>query len=110
MDKLLKYQQIICEILDEYSKIQGIPAEIKSHTLFDKEAHHYQLLSMGWFRQEYTYNVAMHIDIIEEKIWIQQNNTDANIAKELIESGIAKEDIFLGYMLPSRRQFAATAA
>ncbi len=110
MDKTLKYQQIICQMLTEYAKIQGIPAEIKSYTLFDKEAHHYQLLSMGWFRQEYTYNVTMHLDIIDEKIWIHQNNSDANLSKELIELGVAKEDIFLSFILPARQQFVAVAA
>jgi hypothetical protein len=110
MDKVLKYQHIICTMLEEYAKIQGIPAEIKSYTLFDKEGHHYQLLSMGWFRQEYTYSVAMHLDIIDEKVWIQQNNSDANLSMELIELGIAKEDIVLGFMLPAKRQYATIAA
>jgi hypothetical protein len=110
MDKVLKYQQIICTILEDYAKIQGIPAEIKSYTLFDKEAHHYQLLSMGWFRQEYTYNVAMHLDIIDEKIWIQQNNSDAHLSLELIENGVAKEDIVLGFIQPTRQDYAAVAA
>jgi hypothetical protein len=110
MDKVKKYQNIICKILGDYAKIQGIPVEIKSYTVFDKENHHYQLLSMGWFKQTYTYMVTMHLDIIEGKIWIQQNNSDANIAIELIELGVAKNDIVFGFMLPSKREFVTIAA
>ena len=109
MDKIKKYEKIICTILTDYAEIQGIPSEIKSYTLFDKENKHYQLLSMGWYKQQYNYNVTIYLDIINDKIWIQQNNSDAQIAHELLESGVATDDIVLGFMLPSKREFAMAA-
>lgn len=41
------------------------------------------------------------------RIWIQQNNTEANIAAELEERGISKSDIVIGFQHPSLRVSAA---
>jgi len=42
------------------------------------------------------YNCFVHLDIKEGKIWIQRNMTETDIAKELVEMGVSKEDIILG--------------
>ncbi len=47
----------------------------------------------------------MHLDIKDDKIWIQQNMTDVNLAQELLEMGIDKEDIVLGLQLPYKRPY-----
>jgi hypothetical protein len=39
----------------------------------------------------------MHFDIKDDKIWIQCNFTDVDIAQELMELGIPREDIVLGF-------------
>ena len=39
--------------------------------------------------------VAFNIEIIDGKVWIHQNNTEAMIADELVEKGTAKEDFAL---------------
>jgi hypothetical protein len=49
------------------------------------------------------YNAVMHFDIKNEKIWIQRNMTDIQIAEELLEMGIPREDIFLGLQAPYTR-------
>jgi hypothetical protein len=53
----------------------------------------------------------MHIDIKSNcKVWIQVNNTDVQIADELMELGIAREDIVLGFLHASMRSFTEFAA
>ncbi|MDX2302318.1 MAG: XisI protein [Microscillaceae bacterium] len=99
MDKITKYQQIILEVLKRYASIKkNLTPLIKSHLIIDKENHHYQLLSMGWQKNQHVFTVAFHVEIIGEKVWIQQNNTDVMIADELCESGILKSDIVLGFI------------
>jgi len=39
----------------------------------------------------------MHLDIKNEKVWIQINNTELDIGQALVEMGIAKEDIVIGF-------------
>jgi hypothetical protein len=38
----------------------------------------------------------MHFDIKAGQVWIQQNMTDVDVAEELVEMGVLKEDIVLG--------------
>ncbi len=57
------------------------------------------LISFGWQNEEtYTHLLCFHIEIINGKVWIHENNTEALIADELIEKGIASEDIVLGFI------------
>jgi XisI protein len=41
--------------------------------------------------------VILKIDIIDEEIWIQRDGTEAGIAYKLIEMGIPKDKIVLGF-------------
>jgi len=52
------------------------------------------------------HTVTFHIEIKEDKVWVYENKTDIDLAKILVEMGIAKEDIELGYLPPILRQYA----
>ena len=41
--------------------------------------------------------VQFILDIKDEKIWIQCNSTDIDIAEELVNLGVEKQDIVLGF-------------
>jgi XisI protein len=106
MDKVNQYQQIVCKILTQYASIKKtLTPDVKTQLLIDKEHHHYQLLSIGWHRNRFVYTISFHFDIIEGKIWIQQNNTDCLIADELVELGIPKSDIILGFIHDTARAY-----
>ncbi|WP_442949491.1 XisI protein [Nostoc sp.] len=77
--------------------------------MFDTEHDHYQIISIGWNNQKRIYGPIMHIDIKNNKIWIQQNTTEADIALELIEMGIDKQDIVIGFHTPKMRQLSGFA-
>ena len=62
-------------------------------TIFDTERNHYQIVHVGWENKQRVYGCSMHIDIKDEKIWIQWNATEIDIANELVEMGVAKQDI-----------------
>ena len=51
------------------------------------------------------YGPMMHLDIKNEKIWIQQNTTEVDIALELMSMGVPKQDIVIGFHTPKMRQF-----
>jgi len=66
--------------------------------------HHYQLQRLGWQNDEYIFQTIFHFDIAGGKVWVQQNRTDLPLDEELIDLGIAKEDIVLGMVHPSYRE------
>lgn len=110
MEKIIRYQSIICDLLQEYASIKkSLTPQVKAQSLADRENHHYQLLSVGWHNQQFVYTVALHFDIVEDKVWIQQNNTDALIADELIERGIERGDIVLGFVPEKAHSFSGYA-
>lgn len=110
MDKITQYQQIILALLREYAAIKKtLTPGITSQLIIDRENHHYQLLSIGWHNNRFTYTIAFHFDIIDGKIWIQQNNTDALIADELVENGVSREDIVLGFVPEKARGYGGYA-
>lgn len=105
MDTGLKYQTIVKNILQEYREfMQKSGDEDSLRVLFDDEHKAYALLSFGWQGQRYIHAAIVHMDIIEEKVWIQCDNTEQGIALELVEKGIPKEQIILGFRPAHLRQ------
>lgn len=110
MDKTTQYESIILELLSEYADFWGSSHGIKRRVIADKENHTYQLLSYGWQDgKRYVHNMAFHLEIIGSKIWVHQNNTEAMIADELMEKGVDKKDIVLGFIPDKDRIYTGFA-
>lgn len=110
MGKATKYQQILREIIEEYGKVKkSLTPNVKSQIMIDNVHKHHQLLSIGWHNERFIYLVTFHFDVIEGKVWIQQNNSDVLIADELIERGVLKSDIILGFIPENVRSYGGFA-
>jgi XisI protein len=109
MDRLDQYRQIIKQVLSDYSQIKPSYGEISRYTAFDLEHDHYQVISIGWESQRRVYGCLIHIDIQDNKVWIQYDGTEDGIANELVELGIPKPDIVLAYKSPFMRQYTGFA-
>jgi XisI protein len=110
MDKITHYQQIIINLLEEYSAIpSSYPTELRDEIVADTVRNHFQLITLGWEGARFVYEVVFHLDLIEGKIWIQQNNTEANLAEELCERGIPKSDLVIGFQPASVRALSGYA-
>jgi hypothetical protein len=110
MDKINKYRQIIRETLLPYSKDHYVGSlDIRNEVIFDKENDHYLVVTMGWEKDTPVRDCIFHIDIINGKIWIQEDNSDSDIASILIDEGIPKSEIVLGFQPPSMRRFSTYA-
>jgi len=104
MAKLEEYRDKVKQILTKYSQYKPSYGEVEIEQIFDVERDHYQILSVGWNQQKRVYGTMMHIDIKDNKIWIQQNTTEVDIAQELVEMGIPKQDIVIGFHTAKMRQ------
>ncbi|HEW98574.1 MAG: hypothetical protein DRR16_07615 [Candidatus Parabeggiatoa sp. nov. 3] len=51
----------------------------------------------------------IHVDIIEDKIWIQYDGTEEWIATDLVENGVPPETIVLGFRPPEVRPYTGFA-
>jgi hypothetical protein len=112
MDRTLAYQNIILDLFDEYADYWQGNQGVDNHIIADKEQHRYSFVLVGWQDgKRYVHTIAFHLEIKNGKIWIHQNNTEAMIADELIERGVDKQDVILGFVPPKERiytKFATT--
>jgi XisI protein len=51
----------------------------------------------------------LHLDIIDGKIWIQQDGTEAGIDNKLMELGVPASQLVIGCDPPMMRQYTAFA-
>ncbi|BAZ27896.1 fdxN element excision controlling factor protein [Cylindrospermum sp. NIES-4074] len=109
MARVEDYRQYIQQILKNHASYQGLVKEIETQTIFDTESDHYQLVYVGWNDEHREYACMVHIDIKNNKIWIQHDSTEIGIANELIALGVPKEDIVLAFQSPYKRQFSGFA-
>jgi hypothetical protein len=111
MDKIARYQQTVIEVLQEYQdQFKETSQNIQSQIIADEKNGHYQFLWLGWKAENHIFNVVIHLDIIGDKIWIQQDNTETGIANLLVQKGIPKSEIVLAYFPPAHRKLTEFAA
>lgn len=103
MEKLEKYRQIVHDLLNSHATNND--SEIESQIICDTKNDHYQLLDIGWQGYQRIYACYIHIDIKDNKIWIQHNMTEADLGQELMDKGVPAQDIILGLHPPYKRPY-----
>lgn len=110
MDKVKKYEAIIINYLQDYAMgYANDPSGIKTYVITDKENHNYQLMRVGWRDKHYLHYMLLHFEIKGDKVWIQLNETEDMVGDELINRGIPKSDIVLGFYHESVRPYSGFA-
>jgi len=109
MDRIAQYRQIITQLLDEYAGYERPDSNIELETIFDTERDRYQLVALGWKRKKRVHGCIFHIDIKNGKVWLQHDATDAQIAEQLVEMGIPKEELVLAFYTENRRRYTGFA-
>jgi hypothetical protein len=109
MHKLEQYRRIILDLLNEYRNWGTGFEEIETFTVVDREGDHYQILRDGWRNKRRFYGCVLHLDIKGGKVWVRHDGTEQAIAERLVERGVPREDIVLGFHAPELRQFTEFA-
>jgi len=107
MGKLEQYRAAILAIIEERSLLKPANLQNVDNQIITDDKHgHYQLVSTGWDKRAFSYAVIYHFDLKPDgKVWIQANNTDEDVAEELTQRGVSKEDIVVGFQYPAYRAF-----
>lgn len=103
------YRQYLREILTKYAQYSPPQTDMETHTIFDQEGDHYQVVTVGWEDGYRMYGCLIHADIKNGKIWIQYDGTEYSIANELIDRGVPKQDIVLAYQATYARKLTEFA-
>jgi hypothetical protein len=97
MDKLNNYREIVRRIIREYASYKPSHGQIETEAIIDSESDHYEVMHVGWDGVRRVHGSVIHLDIINEKVWIQYDGTTYPVADALLEAGIPREDIVLGF-------------
>lgn len=68
------------------------------------------MIAVGFSNKRRIHHFLIHLEIINGKIWLQADNTDLVIARDLEAAGISKNEIVLGFQEPSVRPHTEYAA
>lgn len=101
----------IQQLFQQYIKFLDNSEDTQFETVIDPDHQRYLLLEIGWEKGRRIYGTLIHIDVIDNKLWIQQDGTEEGVADELVTLGIPKDRIVLGFKPFERRkltEFAVT--
>ncbi len=109
MAELTDDKTTIKTLLEQIARIPSATGNVELETIFDDHQSRYQVIAQGWQGKKRTHGCLIHIDVKGDKVWLQHDSTDAAIADSLIERGIAKERIVLGFLPESVRPYTGFA-
>jgi XisI protein len=105
-NKLDRYRKLVKSLISNYANSDSSNDEVEVQLVLDTDRDHYQWMNVGWQGSDRIYCCMMHLDIKDGKIWLQQNLTDRDPAKELVNTGVPRGDIVLGLQMPSKRLYS----
>ena len=104
----LNYPEIVQTILKGHTK--NYPnSQTEVQLIFDKDRNRYQVLHIGWQELTRVFGCIIYVEIKDGKIWIERDGTEIGVANELVEAGVPKQDIVLGFKAPYKRKFTEFA-
>ena len=111
MEKRNQYRNAIKKVILEHQDYrENHWEEFDIQVVFDEQRGHFFLMNVGWKGMSRLHSCLMHIDLKPDgKIWIQKDFTEDGIAARLMELGIPKQQIVLGFHAPFKRPFTEFA-
>jgi XisI protein len=109
MDNLDFYREVVEKILRKYAEIPYSYSEIKGYLIIDQDRNHFMLFDIGWQQKKRVHGCVTHVQIIDHKIWVQRDGIEDGITDELVEAGIPKDKIVLGFQPPNVRHHTGYA-
>ncbi len=110
MDTRAIDRQLIEKVLTEYAAVPYAHGQVETQTVFDRASDHYLLMIVGHEARRRVHGCLVHIDIIDDKIWIQRDGTEHGIARDLAREGVAPERILLAFYSSGVRPYSDVLA
>lgn len=109
MDKLAKYRQILQEIVEKYASEPRRADQVPLVPICDTVHDNYLLMRVGWDKVGRAHHTLFHFRLKDGKVWIEDDGIEHGIANDLLEAGIAPEDIILAFQMREPKPVAELA-
>ena len=97
---LNRYRDIVRGVIEEYASHKPSHGQIDTEAVIDPSRDHYEVMHVGWDGDRRVHGTVLHIDILNDKVWIQFDGTAPGVALDLLDAGIPREAIVLGFHPP----------
>lgn len=109
MDTIEFYRNTIKNILQQYASLPYRYGDVNTYVIVSENHNHFLLMDDGWQNGLRMYGIITHVEIREDKIWIQRDGIEDGITADLLEAGISKDKIVLGFQSPEVRPYTEFA-
>ena len=105
MDKLIEYRMLTQKLLTEHADLirRTSTSGLDTYTIFDESTDNYMLFRAGWLGKKRIHTPILHVRLENDKLWIEEDSTEAGIATDFLEARVPKHDIILAFRHPSVR-------
>ena len=98
MDRIENYRRILQRVVKRHAQFQPANGDIQTHAVCDRETDEFMVIDSGWNEKgRRIYDVVLHFRLQDGIVHVERDNTDAEDVRELLDSGIAKDDLILAY-------------
>ena len=105
MDNATRYRDLVTRLLKDYAALSRHDPDVEATAIIDTETDNYQVMIVGWSNSRRIYGPVLHLRIRNGKIWVEHNGTEMDIGQRLVEAGVPRSDIVLGFQSPRTREF-----
>jgi hypothetical protein len=109
MDRLAHYRAALREMVSELIEHPISYGDVRTEAIIDPSGDHYLVMHVGWQGNRRVHSCILHVDIIDEKVWIEHDGTSDGVADVLLAAGIPPESIVLGFQPPEMRRLSEFA-
>lgn len=104
------YSLIIANWLTEFVRTRNNGSDSDYELVIDPVHRHFQVMRTEWYLGSFKFRVVFHFQIKQTgKVWLLVNNTDILVTDDLVELGIPKSDIVIGFLSESLRPYSGFA-
>jgi len=110
LTKLDRYRQLLRQVVERHAAMKPSDRQIDSIAICDPSNDNYLMMDVGYDHVGRADDVIIHLRLrADGKVLIEYDGIEYGIARDLLEAGVAREDILLN-MYPTPRPLTETVA
>jgi hypothetical protein len=98
MDTPTFHRQIVKDVILHYAALRPSHGDIRLDHIFDEVHDRYALVQVGWDRGRRVRGLLLYVTLDGDRICIEYDGMECGITDDLIQRGIAEEQIDLAYL------------
>ncbi len=93
VSKLNRYRQILQQVVEHHAAMPAEPAHVESLPICDPVHDDYLLMDVDRSPKGSVGYIVLHLRLKDGKVHVERDGIEDGIAQDLVEAGVAEEDI-----------------